>query len=164
MHKTLTLLAICAAFTTGMLISRDHPAAAASTNPTQGFTLHIDAERHFGEAHSTQIAHHWCKAVEGMTECLIFDGDANDARLVEVETIVSPAVYQTFTPQEQALWHYHKIEIPKVNAKLPDMTPAEAQNVAAGMMDTYGKVWMLWNPATTPHGDPVGRPTIVVLK
>ena len=164
MHKVLTLLAVCAAFTTGMLIPHGHPASAASTNPTQGFTLHIDAERHFGNAYPTQVAHHWCKAVEGMTECLIFDGDANDARLVEVETIVSPAVYKTFAPQEQALWHYHKVEIPKVNAKLPDMTPAEAQKTVAAMTDTYGKVWMLWNPMATPHGEPIGRPTVIVLK
>lgn len=164
MRKVSILLAVCAAFALGMLIPRSHPASAASTNPTQGFTLHIDAEKHFGDAHPTEIAHHWCKAVEGITECLIFDGDASNARLVEVETIVSPAVYKTFTPQEQALWHYHKTEIPKVNAKLPDMTPAEAQQTVAAMTDTYGKVWMLWDPMATPQGEPIGTPTVIVLK
>jgi hypothetical protein len=75
-----------------------------------------------------------------MTECLIFDSDAPDARLVEVETIVAPAVYKSFSPDEQAFWHYHKVEIPKVNAKLPDMTPEEAAKTIAAISDTYGKV------------------------
>ena len=143
-----TLLAVCAAFALGMLVPRVHPtpAEATSTNPTLGYTVHIDAEKHFGDAHPTEIAHHWCKAVEGMTECLIFDSDAPNAHLVEVETIVSPAVYRSFSPQEQALWHYHKVEIPKVNATMPDMTPAEAQKTLAAITDTYGKVWMLWDP------------------
>lgn len=154
-------------FAVGLIIGRGHPvvqpAEAASINPTAGYTLHVDAEKHFGDAHPTEIAHHWCKPVPGMAaECLIFDSDSADARLVEVETIVSPAVYKSFSPQEQALWHWHKTEIPKVNAKLPDLTPAEAAKVVASITDTYGKVWMLWDPMDNPN--PVGNPTVVVLK
>jgi hypothetical protein len=166
MTKYLFVPALVAAFAVGLIAGRLHPAApadAASINPSQGWTLHIDAEKHFGDAHPTEIAHHWCKPVSGgMTECLIFDSDAPDARLVEVETVITPAVYNSLSPEEQALWHYHKVEIPKVNAKLPDMTPAEAAKTVAAMSDTYGKVWMLWDPLA--NANPVGMPTVIVLK
>ncbi|MBV9232895.1 MAG: DUF1264 domain-containing protein [Candidatus Eremiobacteraeota bacterium] len=133
------------------------------TSPAQGFTLHIDAEKHFGDAHPKEIAHHWCKPVRGMfAECLIFDSDAPNARLVEVETIVSPATYKSFSASEQALWHYHKTEIPKVNATLPDMTPDQAAKMLAAMTETYGKVWMLWDPMT--DSNPTGTPQVIVLK
>lgn len=164
-RRVSVLLAVCAAFGLGVVMPRSHPTtvAAASTNPTLGYTLHIDAEKHFGDAHPTEVAHHWCKPVEGMVaECLIYDSDAPNAHLVEVETIVSPAVYRSFPPQEQALWHYHRVEIPKVNAQLPDLTPAEAQKVVASITETYGKVWMLWDPMSNPQ--PVGTPTVIVLK
>ncbi|HLI96953.1 MAG TPA: hypothetical protein VKT72_12830 [Candidatus Baltobacteraceae bacterium] len=31
---------------------------AAAQGPTQGWTLHIDAQKHFGDAHPKEIAHH----------------------------------------------------------------------------------------------------------
>jgi Protein of unknown function (DUF1264) len=165
--KYLFVPGLALAFALGLATGRLHspmPAAqAASINPSTGWTIHIDAEKHFGDAHPTEIAHHWCKQVSGgLTECQIYDSDAPDARLVEVETIVSPAVYNSFSPAEQAYWHWHKVEIPKVNAKLPDMTPDQAAKLVASMTDTYGKVWMLWDPMS--GANPVGAPTVIVLK
>jgi Protein of unknown function (DUF1264) len=165
MPKHLLIAALAGAFALGMVAGRLYPAtqaAAATTTPTQGWTLHIDAEKHFG-AHPTEIAHHWCKSVAGgLTECQIYDSDAPDARLVAVETIVAPSVYQSFAPSEQAYWHYHKVEIPKVNATLPDLTPEQAAKVVASISDTYGKIWLLWDPIT--NANPIGAPTITVLK
>lgn len=140
------------------------PTAAAASGPTQGWTLHIDAQKHFGDANPTEIAHHWCKPVAGgMTECQIYDSDAPDAHLVEIETIVGPATYKSFSAQEQALWHYHKTEIPKVNATMPGTPPDQVKKIVASMLDTYGKVWMLYDPATT-NNMPTGQPTVIVLK
>jgi hypothetical protein len=166
MPKYLVVPALICAFALGMLVTRPHgalPAAAASTNPTEGWNLHVDAQKHFGDAHPDEIAHHWCKTVSGgLIECQIYDGDAPNARLVAVETIVSPAVYKTFSAQEQAYWHYHKVEIPKVNATFPDMTPDQAAKTLAAITETYGKVWVLWDPMAS--NDPIGAPTITVLK
>ena len=166
MLKYLFVPGLIVAFVFGTLAGHlygPRPAAAASTNPTQGWNLHIDAQKHFGDAHPEEIAHHWCKPVSGgLTECQIYDSDAADARLVAVETIVTPAAYKSFSADEQAYWHYHKTEIPKVNATLPDMTPAEAAKTVAAITDTYGKVWVLWDPMTSSN--PIGAPTITVLK
>ncbi|MGC1379540.1 MAG: DUF1264 domain-containing protein [Candidatus Baltobacteraceae bacterium] len=167
MAKYLIAFGLVLAFVAGAAADRYRPlsaaAAAATTSPTDGWTLHIDAEKHFGDAHPTEIAHHWCKNVAGgLVECQIYDSDAPDAHLVAVETVVAPAVYNSFPPAEQALWHYHKVEIPKVNATLPGMTPEEAAKALAAMSDTYGKVWLLWDPMVSVN--PIGEPTVSILK
>lgn len=165
--KYLFAPAVVLALVLGAALGHAHPsaalAAAANTGPTDGWTLHIDADQHFGDAHPAEIAHHWCKAVAGgLLECQIYDSDAPDAHLVAVETIVGPKVYGSFTPTEQAFWHYHKTEIAKVHATLPGMTPEQAAKTVAAISDTYGKVYVLWDPLTNVN--PIGTPTITVLK
>lgn len=174
MTKFAFAAALCLAFCAGFAIphrpvsvagaATSAPAAAAVTGPAQGWTLHIDAQKHFGDDHPTEIAHHWCKQVSGgMFECQIYDSDAPDAHLVEIETIVSPAMYKAFSTQEQGLWHYHKTEIPKVNATMPGLSPEQAKKVVDQISDTYGKVWMLYDPMTT-NNMPTGQPAVIVLK
>ncbi len=165
MMKYFFTAVVILAFVLGATLGRSHAGAlaAAPAGPSDGWTIHIDAERHFGDAHPTEIAHHWCKPVAGgLVECQIYDSDAPDAHLVAVETIVSPKVYASFTPAEQAVWHYHKVEIPKVHATMPGMTPDQAAKALAAISDTYGKVWLLWDPMTNVN--PVGMPTITLLK
>jgi hypothetical protein len=168
MKKFTLFLAVLLAFSLGLLGSRftSKPAAAsAPAMPSAGWTLHIDALKHFGTGHAAQVAHHWCKAVAGgLLECQIYDSDAANARLVEIETIVPTAVWKSFSKSEQALWHYHRVEIPKVSATLPGMAPAQQKKVVASLLETYGKLWLLWDPLDTPNGWPTGKPSIIVLK
>jgi len=168
MKRPVIALAVCLAFAFGLVVSRVHlniAAASPAGMPSAGWTLHIDAQKHFGAANSTQIAHHWCKGglTGGILECQIYDSDAPTARLVEIETIVPTKVWQTFPKSEQALWHYHKVEIPLVHATLPGMPAAQQKKVVASLLETYGKIWMLWDPVDTSGGWPTGKPSIVVL-
>lgn len=135
----------------------------ASHNPSLGYTLHIDAEKHFGDAHPKEIAHHWCKKVnDNLFECAIYDADGPSGRLVAVETIVPAKVWKTFSPDEQKLWHYHVVEITKVNATLPDTPKDKQAGIIAMIKPTYGKVWVLWDPMSSKQ--PVGQPSVTVLK
>jgi hypothetical protein len=137
----------------------DMPAGGA---PTLGYALHIDADYHFGDAHPAEIAHHWCKKVSSsLTECQLYDSDRPNARLVGVETIVPAAVWQTFPAHERALWHYHKVELRKIHATLPDTPKDQQAAIIASIMPTYGKVYILWDPLTSQA--PMGQPTVTVL-
>lgn len=136
-------------------------ATTALSKPGDGFTLHIDARMHF-PSNPDLIAHHYCKTVAGgLIECLLFESDAEDAKLVGVETIVSTGVYNTFSEPEKALWHYHKKELPIVEAKLPDLPPEEAAKVVMSLEETYGKLYILWDPGKSDL--PIGNPSITVL-
>lgn len=156
---TATLLALAA------LLASFAPLRAVSAahgTPSAGYTIHIDAQKHFTH-HNTEWAHHWCKAVaNGMLECLIFPSDDNNAPMVATEIIVQPKMYKSFSPSERALWHYHKTEIPKVNAKMPDVSAAAAKKMVAQITDTYGKIYVLYDPMDTKL--PIGKPVINVLE
>lgn len=135
--------------------------SAAGERPSDGFTLHIDAIKHF-PGNPDLIAHHFCKLVAGgFYECQLYDSDAPDARLVGVEVVVPADMYAKFSADEKALWHYHKTEIPKVQATLPDLSPEEAAKVVASLQETYGKIYLLWDPAKS--NQPIGSPTVYVL-
>jgi hypothetical protein len=143
-------------------LQRTSADAAAKMYPNAGWTIHIDAKKHFAN-HPNEIAHHFCRPAKGgMIECQLYESDAPNARMIGAETIVMPAVYKAFSPAEQARWHYHKTEIPKVSATTPDMTPAQAKKLVADLTETYGKVYILWDPMTSDQ--PLGDPAITILK
>ena len=138
------------------------PVTAAGPAPTEKWTLHIDAKLHF-PGKPDMIAHHYCReAAGGITECQLYDSDNPDARLVGAEVIVGPDTYKRFSAAEKKMWHYHKTEIPKVSATLPDLSSEEAAKVVKSMEDTYGKVYLLWDPSKTEL--PTGRPSVSILK
>lgn len=136
-------------------------AAPAAMLPNEGWDLHIDADQHIPGDRSA-IAHHRCKGVAGgLTECQLYDGDAPDARLFGVEVVVDPTTYGAFDPAEQALWHYHKEELPRIDETYPDLSPEEAAQVGKAIEETYGKIYLLWDPS---QGDqPIGQPFVAAL-
>ena len=160
--SSLGLALICA---TALLVSLKHPqiaTAAAHGTPSNGWTIHIDALKHFPN-HPNEWAHHWCRAIAGspgMLECQLYPSDDANAALVGTEVIVPTATWKTMSPKEQAMWHYHKTEIPKVNAQMPDVSPAEAKKMGAGLMETYGKNFILWDPMDNKL--PLGQPVVGV--
>ena len=138
------------------------PTLQETVKPSAKFDLHIDAEKHF-PGDEKQVAHHYCKQVSGgLTECQLYESDEPDAKLVGVEVVVDSATWKTFNATERAKWHYHKEEIPKVNAKLPDLSPEEAAKVAKSLEETYGKVYLLWDPSQSDQ--PLGNPSLTILK
>lgn len=162
MKRTLaaSLLLIAGTVLLAFTVVAQEKTAAQAAKPTEGWTLHIDAKKHFPGL-PDMIAHHYCKPVSGgLTECQIYDGDKPDARLVAVEVIVDKATWEKFSKKEKALWHHHKVEIPKVDAVLPDVSPEESAKTLKGLEETYGKVYVLWDPAKK---EPVGKPQVSIL-
>jgi hypothetical protein len=153
------ILAVVAAMVALLVGSQRAP--AGNPKPSDGWTLHITAKMPF-PGKPEMLAHHYCKDVAGgLTQCQLYDSGAPDARLVGVEVIVDPATYAKFSPAEQAAWHYHRVEIPMVAATLLDMSRAEAEKVLKQIEDTYGKIYLLWDPALQIL--PTGKPSITVL-
>lgn len=156
----LTAIVSALAFCLGTAIAEVNKVQTAM-KPADGWTLHIDAKRHMPKM-PDMVVHHYCKPVSGgLTECQLYDSDKPDARLIGVEMVVDAATYNKFNTKEKALWHYHKVEVPKVDAVLPDLSPEEAAKTLKGMEETYGKVYILWNPSKS--GSPLGKPFISIL-
>ena len=141
-------------------VSAEEKAEPQGMRPSEGWTLHIDAKKHIPRM-PDMIAHHYCKQVSGgLFECQLYDSDKPDARLIGVEVVVDKETWKKFSKKEKALWHYHKTELNKVDPTLPDLSPEEGAKTLKGMEETYGKVYILWNPA---KNDPTGRPVVSIL-
>jgi len=162
MRAWLTMIGVIGVVTVGALALATHTVPAADPKPSEGWALHIDAKLHV-PGKPDMVSHHYCKAVSGgLTECQLYDSDRPDARLIGVEVVVSPEMYKAFSKAEKAMWHYHKTEIPRVSATLPDLPAEEAAKVAKNLEESYGKVYILWDPAKGNF--PTGRPIISRLK
>jgi len=141
-------------------VSAEEKTESKSMQPTEGWTLHIDAKKHIPKM-PDMIAHHYCKQVSGgIFECQLYDSDKPDARLIGVEVVVNKETWIKFSKKEKALWHYHKTELQKVDPTLPDLSPEEGAKTLKGMEETYGKVFILWDPA---QNVPIGRPVVSIL-
>ena len=144
-----------------VLLAGPQRAPAGNPKPSEGWTLHIDALLHY-PGKPSMVAHHYCKPVSGLIECQLYDSDAPNARLVGIETIVDAATYAKFPEAEKRMWHYHKTEIPKVSATLPDLSAEEAAKVVKSIEETYGKIYLAWDPGLETL--PAGSPSVTILK
>ena len=153
MSKTMMLLIVAVAVVAAFVLL----APRSKPTPADGFALHIDAKKHINDMPDT-VVHHYCKTLDKQViQCLLFDSDAPNAHVIGTETIISPQIYAKLSEDEKPSWHYHKEEIPLVDAKLPGLSEAEAKKVVAAIEDTYGKVVIFWEPGTEA---PIGAPSI----
>ena len=127
--------------------------------------LHIQAIRHIPPADDSEeemskldmVVHHHCKAYDdGTLTCLMFHTGMKDQdKPIGFEYIITSEQYAELSEEEQQSWHYHKTEIPKAKASLPDLTEEEAAALIPAINETYGKVIYFWKMGDKyPIGDP----------
>jgi hypothetical protein len=46
-----------------------------------------------------------------MRQCLIYDAATNPARLIGVEYMITPKLYEKLDKEERKLWHSHDFEV-----------------------------------------------------
>jgi hypothetical protein len=101
-------------------------------------------------------------------QCLIYDSPNKGARLIGVEYMVSPRIFDTLPSEERKLWHTHTYEVKSGMLIMP--TPAGLPNAAWEAAETsemrdiiplYGKTYHLWQ---VDRGDPVplGEPKLML--
>lgn len=71
-------------------------------------------------------AHHYCKQVnEDFLQCVVFDGNTENANLIGVEYIISERLFGQLPHEEHQYWHPHNYEILSGVLVAPGL-PAEA--------------------------------------
>jgi hypothetical protein len=101
-------------------------------------------------------------------QCLLYDSPEPGARLIGIEYMVSPAIYETLDSEERKLWHSHVFEVksgmlvmPQPSALVPQAAWEKAE--AAEMeqvVHLYGKVYHLWQ-VDKGHKVPLGQPQLM---
>ncbi len=109
-------------------------------------------------------AHHYCNQVnEDLAQCVLFDGNTAEARLMGIEYIVSERLYGTLPVEERAYWHPHNYEVLSGELRMPGLPDAAERETLARKVNSYGKTWHTWMtgmPDRTPDPLPFGPPQL----
>ncbi|KAJ5673760.1 hypothetical protein N7462_009199 [Penicillium macrosclerotiorum] len=129
--------------------------------PIKQICAHLNAFHVYAEDPSRCIeANHYCAHLtEDVRQCLIYDSDKANARLIGVEYMVSPSLFETLPQEERKLWHSHEFEVRSGMLIMPTPmgVPTAVWETAekAEMKDViplYGKTFHFWQ---VDRGDPV---------
>lgn len=131
-------------------------------DPLRAFNTYLNGFHFYAGDQGRQMeAHHYCTSLnEDVIQCVIFDGNTRDARLIGVEYIISAALFGTLDPEEQQLWHSHAYEVTGGSLAAPGIPPAAEDLLMRRVMNTYGKVFHTWDTASDAL--PVGVPQLMM--
>jgi hypothetical protein len=115
-----------------------------------------------GRMEAQMEAHHYCAVLnEDLIQCLIYDGNVQDAKLMGVEYVISGKLFAGLPPAEKALWHSHVHEVKSGQLIAPGIPQGAEQALMAKLVNTYGKTWHTWH--TDLHKElPKGVPQLMM--
>jgi hypothetical protein len=104
-----------------------------------------------GDTSMQMEAHHYCNQVnEEFAQCVLFDGNTGDARMMGIEYIIAETLYNTLPPEEKAYWHPHNYEVLSGTLRMPGLPDAAEKAALETKINSYGKTWHTW--MTGVHG------------
>jgi hypothetical protein len=140
-----------------------------SFEPPQRLCAHLNAFHAYASDPTRAVeANHYCAHLnDDVRQCILYDSPTANARLIGIEYMIKPHLYETLDEEERKLWHSHVYEVksgmlimPKPSA-VPDSVWEVAENKEMEQVVVlYGKVFHLWQ---TDRGDklPLGRPELM---
>lgn len=156
----LSLLAGCAGHDTHSNVTAPGASASASTRaldagadllqsrpPIDALNAYLDGFHFYNGHPGMQMeAHHYCAILnDEVIQCVIYDGNQKDAKLMGVEYIISAQRYASLPAAEKPLWHSHVHEVKSGTLVAPGL-PAPAEHaLMEKLVGTYGKTWHTWH-------------------
>ena len=105
---------------------------------------------------------HYCSHLNpDVFQCVIYDSDQANARLIGVEYIISEALFTRLPTEEKKLWHSHRYEVMSGLLTAPGLSAGAEKELMRELVNTYGKTWHLWQ---VERGDPLplGLPKLMM--
>ena len=145
----------------------DSHAAADVRRPAAGPLGSIHAHVcgfHFysGDMPRALRVHHYCSHLNpDVFQCVIYDSDRADARLIGIEYIISEKLFAGLPADEKQLWHSHRYEVMSGQLTAPGLAAGAEKELMQELVGTYGKTWHLWQ---VDRGDtvPLGLPKLMM--
>jgi hypothetical protein len=137
------------------------------TTPVDQIQQYLDGFHNFkreatlpGEQQHQMRAHHYCmKLEEDFTQCVVYDGNTRNARIMGIEYIISAKRRAALPASEQQFWHPHDGEVDSGMLVAPGL-PRQAQaELLKQVRTTWGKTWHTWSPDMKPF--PMGEPELM---
>jgi hypothetical protein len=128
--------------------------------PLDALNAYLDGFHFYnGNIEGQMEAHHYCTHLnEEAIQCVIFDGNGGEAKLMGVEYIVSGRLFATLPPDEKRLWHSHVHEVRSGQLIAPGVPEVAEHELMEKLAGTYGKTWHTWHTdrdLELPLGTPV---------
>jgi hypothetical protein len=143
----ISITAACA--TAGDKAAGDKPPAS----PLDGYTIHVSAP-HVMNGEVVGPFHHYCKPInDDIIQCILFESTEPNARMTEVEYMVSKKLARSVIPEwsHKKNWHDHKQEIETGRVAVHYPTDKKAvEGLVNHVADTDGIIFHLW-----PEGAPI---------
>lgn len=99
-----------------------------------------------GDMKAQMEAHHYCAALnEEVFQCIIYDGNGRDAKLMGVEYVISRRLFEQLPGDEKKLWHSHVHEVKSGQLIAPAVPERAEHELMEKLVDTYGKTWHTWH-------------------
>lgn len=137
-------------------------AVLQSKGPLRAMNLYLDGFHRYSSDEGRQMeAHHYCAQLnEDIVQCVIYDGNTSDARLIGIEYIISEQLFHSLPDDEKKLWHSHKYEVRSGTLVAPNLPLSAEHELMKKIITTYGKTWHTWD--THQHDLPLGIPALMV--
>jgi hypothetical protein len=131
--------------------------------PLEAFDVYVDGFHFVNGDLGVQVeAHHYCSKLSAdVRQCVIFDGNGREARLLGIEYIISRRIFEQLAPAERRLWHSHVYDVKSGSLVAPGVPEVAEREVMAAMVDTYGKTWHTWHAGDQRTTLPLGHPLLM---
>ncbi len=118
-----------------------------TTAPLKHFDVYVVGFHCAREEPDMQMeAHHFCRQVnDELLQCVIFDGNTEDANLIGIEYIVSERLFGELPEEEKPYWHPHNFEILGGSLVAPGLPDAAETAYFELLVNSYGKTWHTWH-------------------
>ncbi|MBT2794436.1 OBAP family protein [Paraburkholderia strydomiana] len=127
--------------------------------PIDAMSAYLNGFHFYADDMGRQVeAHHFCTHLtEDFHQCVIFDSNESNAKLIGIEYIVSERVFNSLPDDEKKLWHSHNYEVKSGELIAPRIPDVAEHALMQDLVTTYGKTWHTWQidrDASFPLGIP----------
>ena len=158
------VLGLMIGYTSRATAAEPQKAPSAGKTPLEAVGVYLDGF-HFrnGELHEQVEAHHYCTSLsEDLIQCIVYDGNGSDARLMGIEYVISEKYFKTLPADEKKLWHSHHYEVKAGQLAAPNLSDSAEHELMAKLVSTYGKTWHTWRMDQMDKSLPLGFPELMM--
>jgi hypothetical protein len=117
-----------------------------SKKPIDAMSAYLNGFHFYADDIGRQVeANHFCTHLtEDFHQCVIYDSNQSNAKLIGIEYIVSERVFRTLPDEEKRLWHSHNYEVKSGELVAPRVPDVAEHAFMKDLVTTYGKTWHTW--------------------
>jgi len=119
-------------------LQRKYPLEAMSTF-LNGFHMYAD-----DMGRQVESCHFCIHLQHDLHQCVIFDSNRPDARLIGIEYIISAERFRSLPEEERRLWHSHHYEVKSGMLVAPGIPELAERAYFEDLVSTYGKTFHTW--------------------